>query len=189
MKYAALAIGALLLGACANQVHSDRPLFTARDSVGLPKVRPGLWLLDDPDCKVDERTPARTWPKCAQTTTVEDEDLRKLNGLERENRLAGGDPMIFQMGEAGGPFSYTAIAPTRFDDRGRMIAFEMWGVMCGPPPADNRRGLTTRPLPGLTLRGEHCFAARPETVRAAAKPSKDWVEFVLGAHWTPQTPP
>ena len=53
-----LALSLLTLGACSNEVRSERPLFSARDSAGMPKFKAGLWQGVDKDCQADLTRPA-----------------------------------------------------------------------------------------------------------------------------------
>jgi hypothetical protein len=110
--------------------------------------------------------------------------------------VANGDPLIAQVdwqGEtqdsAPGPsdvvvdeaaseelpwrFLYYAMRPTGFDEQGRVLEFESWGIRCGPPPEptedpDEAEGnVTEQPFPGLTVRGDNCTAESVDALRRA----------------------
>src|SRR5262245_38430247 len=55
----------LLLDGCTNRVFSNEPWFDKASRVSGPVLRDGIWLTDDPHCKVRESEPAERWPKCA----------------------------------------------------------------------------------------------------------------------------
>jgi len=56
----------LLLGAC-NRVHSDQPLFFADMAPEAPRLRDGLWIIENGDepCRFDAARPVTRWPDCA----------------------------------------------------------------------------------------------------------------------------
>ena len=197
----ALALAALL-GGCGNLVQSDAALFAKADTRGAPVFRRGLWIGDDPDCKVDERLPREAWPGCAAAWVMTSRGLASAFDEDKEMHLllAAGDPAIIQIEppeREEGPFGYWALAVTAADRRGRATAFSAWPVLCGPPDgadapvsaAQAREGaqpyasVTRHPLPGLEVRGANCFAARAATVRDAARASRAWTPFPMDAHW------
>ena len=68
-RAAALLCACIFLGGC-NIVVSKVPVFTASDSVGAPALKPGLWLAEKDDCKLDEAAPVASWPECADPLVV-----------------------------------------------------------------------------------------------------------------------
>jgi hypothetical protein len=67
------------------------------------------------------------------------------------------------------PYVYLALQPTRRDETGRVTAFELWPVRCGPEPEGAKPGpVTDRPFPGLTIVEYNCKAESVEAVRQAA---------------------
>jgi hypothetical protein len=105
--------------------------------------------------------------------------------------VANGDPLIGQVEteqEPSGPsnaaeagleepswrYLYYAIQPTRLDEEGQVLAFELWGIKCGPPPEptgdpDEAVGnVSEQPFPGLTIAGSNCTAGSVEALRRAA---------------------
>jgi hypothetical protein len=119
--------------------------------------------------------------------------------------VANGDHLILQfqsegaldaspsdtVGEGAGEaesraYMYGVLRPVRFDDEGRVEAFETWAVQCGPIPepersAAQRRRLrddpdfaeepnhvTDDPFPGLTVVDNNCTAESVEALRQAA---------------------
>jgi hypothetical protein len=83
-------------------------------------------------------------------------------------------------------FTYYAVRPVRHDDEGKVTAFEIWPVRCGPltePQAsrDRRRRsrheeelaeepnyVTKQPFPGLTVVDNDCVAESVDALRNAA---------------------
>lgn len=55
----------LILGGCSNRVVSLEPWFREDPATKGPKLRDGVWLSEDPDCKVETAKPAEQWPACA----------------------------------------------------------------------------------------------------------------------------
>jgi len=183
----ALAAATLVLTACGNVVRSERPLFDAADEYGTPRFRPGVWISNSPDCRVDERAPVAPWPSCADPLVIGKEGLKDPKLLDGAiGRLAAGDPMIAQMADKDG-FSYLAIKVLQSDRRGRVLAFRTWPVLCGPPPphkSDGSEGkVTLSPLPGLEVRGDDCFARDKASVRSAAAASEAWNAEPFIIHW------
>lgn len=89
------------------------------------------------------------------------------------------------------PYGYGAVRPTRFDDQGRIIAFTLWPVQCGPPPPKNKNGedvapATLKPLPGIEMKpGDAvCSTTSTAALRGAAKASEAWAPQPRSeAHW------
>jgi hypothetical protein len=119
--------------------------------------------------------------------------------------VANGDHLILQfqsegesdaspsdkVGEGAGEaesqsYKYGVLRPVRFDDEGRVEAFETWAVQCGPiseperSSAERRRlrdnpdfaeepnYVTDAPFPGLKIVEDNCIAESAEAVRNAA---------------------
>ena len=38
------------------------------------------------------------------------------------------------------PYGYAAVLPTKFDSEGRIVAFSMWPIICGPPAPKDKDG-------------------------------------------------
>lgn len=207
MKPAALLAAALLLSGCANMVMSQRPLFVAADAKGAPVFRPGVWASPEPGCAVDLQSPMDGWPKCAHGDAIGPEGLVAPPEAPFKVLLVAGDPVVVQLalppelakagkgllpgGSDGAAVFYAAIKAAQADDMGRITAFEGWLVQCGPPPAPPRRNedgsethqMTRQPLPGLKVSGDHCLAARPAMVRAAAAASRAWQTDLRVTRW------
>lgn len=174
MRWIVLLAATLLLGAC-NQVISQTPLFTAADATGAPVLKDGLWLTDDPGCRVDVRKPAHRWPRCAKWQVVRGGEILNLNIDDDGDSpaswvalpflLAAGEPRIMQMdsgelmlaeSKPSRLYMYLALAPIGQDSEGRITAFRAWPVLCGPPPLDKKGKpdplfQTDAPFPGMTL--------------------------------------
>ena len=79
------------------------------------------------------------------------------------------------------PYGYAAIRPTKLDSQGRIVAFTLWPVQCGPPPPKDANGDDTAPatqklLPGLTMKDGDpvCTTTSTTALRAAARASEAW---------------
>ena len=188
MRWTILLAG-LLLGACENQVFSQRPLFAESRE---PALRPGVWAAPNPPCRFDPAAPLAAWPKCAGGQIVKP-DQRAW----RDRRVAVdlvGDTPILQVAQAGrrGPYYYHALEPLRRDAQDRIVEVETWPVLCGPPPTPRpdedgewgADGATDDPLPGLIVSGENCEACDPAAVRNAAAKSRRWEpDMHVRAYW------
>lgn len=182
---------ALLLGGCNNFVHSSRPWFTEADARQAPAVRSGWWVVSDPLCRFSSaEAPSSTWPKCVTRFLLPPGDRLILQGNEStrfEYLLAPGQPLIVQGLTPGDDraeppradeYGYLGLQPRQRDPQGRITAFDLWFVLCGPPrrthgepsPIDR----TDRPWPGLVIEDEAagCTARDVEALRGAARRSK-----------------
>jgi hypothetical protein len=79
------------------------------------------------------------------------------------------------------PYGYGAVRPTKFDDQGRITAFTLWPIQCGPPPPKDKDGndaapATLKPLPGIEMKpGDAvCTTRSVAALRNAAKASEVW---------------
>jgi hypothetical protein len=88
------------------------------------------------------------------------------------------------------PYAYAAVQPTKFDDKGRIVAFTLWPVQCGPPPPKNAKGedtamATLKPLPGIQMKKDDavCTTTSPAALRNAAKASRAWTDDPRTAYW------
>lgn len=203
----------LLLGGC-NRVHSDHPLFFADASAEAPRLRDGVWALqndDKPACRYDARLPVTRWPVCADWMLVRGGEML---GYEKPGKgdvtgsgdwtslpfvVSAGAPPILQvaMTEDGKvDYQFFGVEQTA-GDGGGIRSFTAWPVMCGPPPPSDamsngkRRYVTLEPLPGLTVVDESsCTAADAAAVRNAAGPSRAWsTDEGLTARWIRDTYP
>lgn len=202
MKAYASVAAALMLAGCTNMVMSERPLFTQADAKGGPAFRQGVWASPDPGCDVDLNTPLDGWPKCAHGDVM-GPDGPLMPDAHLKVILAAGDPVIVQFAMppelsdagkglpgAGAAVFYSALKPVQTDDHGQVVAFEGWGVECGPPPPPRKAEdgsdiqlVTEHPLPGLKIVEDHCLATRAAVVRAAAAASRGWQSQTHLTHW------
>jgi hypothetical protein len=177
---------ALLLGGC-NMAHTDHPLFTAKDTMGAPAFRPGVWADPDPGCNFDPNLPVAKWPDCVHGDSAPKADPGA------SLLIVSGKPLIVQYGAKPGndtpSYFYFAIEPLRLDAEGRIVAMKAWPVQCGPPHHEVRSDKvhigTRHPLPGMTMDpdGNNCTVASAEAVRAAAIPSRAWALSAGAAYW------
>lgn len=180
----------VLLGACSNQVYSDRPLFEPATGTVL---RPGIWATPDPGCRFDSAAPLAVWPRCAGAQVVAPGQVSWRDSRANLS-LVDGDPLIVQLQAARRPQDtwFYALGPIRRDEGGRIVEFETWAVMCGPPPpprydeagqVGDEDGVTERPLPGLRITGRNCRARDQAPVRAAARLSRAWDDDPTRSVW------
>lgn len=207
LRFRGFWLGALLLlGGCNNYVRSSQPWFTDADARQAPAVRSGWWVMDDPDCKLSVNAPSAAWPECVALYLLPPGDrlvLRAGEPTRGEYLLGAGDPLIVQVFAAGDDkadpptadeYGYYGLVPRRRDPEGRITAFDVWPVLCGPPrritnkhPFDDR---TRRPWPGLKIEAEKagCVARDVGVLRDAARRSKSLEEYGGGGqspgfHW------
>lgn len=158
------------LSGCGNMVLSREPLFE-RDRAAERNLKQGAWASPDPGCEFDSSAAVQDWPDCANGLMI------SRRSLGHESILAGGDPMIVQTmasEDADRAFYYMALRPTARDAKGRVVGYEAWFVLCGPPPRTKDRKVTETPGPGLTIDGDNCFASEAAALRAAARASLEW---------------
>jgi hypothetical protein len=205
-RFRGLWLGALLLlSGCNNYVRSSQPWFTDADAKQAPAVRSGWWVMNGPDCRFSVEAPSAAWPDCVQPIPLPPGDRLVLRVEETsgvEYLLVVGDPLIVQVLAAGDKadpptadeYGYYGLAPRRRDPQGRITAFDVWPVLCGPPrritnkhPFDDR---TRRPWPGLKIEAGKagCAARDAKSLRDAARRSKRFEEYGGGGqspgfHW------
>jgi hypothetical protein len=89
------------------------------------------------------------------------------------------------------PYGYGGVRPTKSDDQGRITAFTLWPILCGPPPSKDKDGndtaaATLKLLPGLEMKpGDAvCTTRSVAALRNAAKASEAWAPPPRGdSHW------
>jgi hypothetical protein len=164
------------------------------------RFRAGLWAAPSAGCVFDAAASLRTWPPCANGAHASGHEFDsriKRGRLIVDNRLAAGEPLILQSwtnfsGDGDPPYEYSAVRPSRRDEKGRVIVYEMWSVLCAPPEepaAVAQEGAVTQPppaspqtqepLPPGIARGDHgCIAHDLPAVRGAAAMTRDlhWKE-------------
>jgi len=211
MRLALVLLSLACLGGC-NMLMTKDPLFTRADGAGAQPLRPGVWDQDATDqCQVDERQPLASWPSCANGFLVGRDQTMTSFGQQGDKRvsnsthyvMAAGHPMVFQvllsssMSQMPLPqlYLYAAVRPTKFDERGRVIALTSWPVLCGPPPpADAKapdgkspRSGTLDPVPGLTMdaSANDCTTTSQDAARRAAAASEAWTkpDGFTSSHW------
>jgi hypothetical protein len=207
LRLGAVAALAFLLCGC-NMVVSPTPVFTADDAKGAPQMKPGLWAGPEPDCSFDEKTPASTWPKCANGSIATATDFRGTDPTSKPSPyvFAAGDPRILQaqadfnpgkgsdttITQKGSLYVFLAVKPLASDGDGRITSIEAWFIQCGEPPPKPPEGkdfkpedyVTKHPLPGLKVDGGMCTPSGKDAVRGAAKASRAWAgDQILHSHW------
>ncbi|MDB5431059.1 MAG: hypothetical protein JWP35_2175 [Caulobacter sp.] len=194
LRMLAIVAAGLALQACTI-VGSDKPLFSAADTVGAPALRPGLWAMPESDCKgFDPARPASQWPECANKIIVrpgtvggdEKQDDGSIKKRELSYVLAGGNPRILQLAapadrKADDPaFLYVGVRPLKTDNKGRLIESQIWLVLCEEPPDEDHPFAEhkSHPLPGMKVMPDDrgCLAEAQGPVREAAKASEGWLK-------------
>jgi hypothetical protein len=144
---------------------------TPPPTMPAPKPADGLWAILDPGCPKPNLINFKAWPKCAQPFWISRETavmVRSLPGrggtspdqsYRADYRLAAGDPVIAQVGNAKDGFLYLALTELARDDQGRLIAATGAAFAC-PKPADG--AIRLRP----NLNG--CESESPEAMRKVA---------------------
>jgi len=174
-------------------------------------------------CRLDTSKPAQRWPKtCATAVVIRDGRLLQYfpepkgpgGWAVQPFLLTGGEPSIFQMSSPeipGAPeepadpaapaapprLSYMTLKPTALDAAGKVVAFDIWPVLCGPYPPrkkklkkdETQRYLTLELNPGLTEDGNDCLTDSKDALRAAAKLSPGWEGEALHIRWVRETYP
>jgi hypothetical protein len=140
-------------------VSSDSPWFTREAGANAAHLRAGVWVMlapgeaADPTCSFDEREPMESWPDCVagqvvhaseilslhvSETDVDGQTTRSYDWQRTRYVLADGEPRIEQLAGCFEPapdasvYCYEAVRPTIFDRDGRIVAFNMWPVLCAP---------------------------------------------------------
>jgi hypothetical protein len=133
-----LALAAMLAG--CNTVYSEQPLFTRKDSVDAPVLKPGLWLIrSGGDCAFDEALPASKWPECADDRgTIIGGPAGRPSMGGQPFVLVAGDPILAQVRDRDdhgvARYYFAGVQPQARDAAGRVVAFRWWIARCGPPP-------------------------------------------------------
>lgn len=174
---------ALFLSGCENFVVSEKPWFTAEDATGAQAVRPGWWIADSADCRVDPGASSTAWPACAGAALMPADWAGVLWATDgTEHMLVKGDPMIAQYqfqtpNDAALPsrnaYLYFGVAVLKRDAEGRALVLRYWPTLCGPPRHDRPGAVTSRPWPGLRVKREGgCVAGDVRALRKAAERSR-----------------
>ena len=207
-----LVAAALALAGC-NAVLTLTALFTPSDAAGAPALKPGYW--SSPYCTAAEAA-ARSGD-CANGYEITPGDMREVDDSATFDAsaprpqsadaylLVAGDPMVMQIafpntaiGQAPATYIYVAVKPTALDASGRIVAAEVWSVLCGPsalPRPDAPRDqdgvppATDHPFPGMTLGDIGCIPADKAAVFDAAKASRALGDGVLSLHWVADSAP
>lgn len=185
-------LAALALGGC-GMVSSDRPLFGPLDARGAPVLKPGLWALVQPGCKLNLRSSPKRWPDCAQAAELHDgvavlirQDTKSEVEHETTYLLAAGDPAVLQVqgpkdaGRPRAPYVYFGVRPLASDLDGVIIRARVWPAYCsrpqtggGPPPKAKPPKALAGLVPGKGPNA-NCLARGQAPVRNAVIQSEAW---------------
>ncbi len=192
-----LILAAMSLASC-GMVSSDRPLFGPLDARAAPVLKPGLWALVQPGCKLNLRASPKKWPDCAQAAELRADGTAIL--IRRDTRadiehettwlVAAGDPAVLQVqgpkedGKLRAPYVYFGVRPLASDIDGVIIRARVWPAFCarpqsaGPPPAAAKgKARSSKALAGLTPGkgpNANCLARGQLPVRNAVIQSESW---------------
>jgi hypothetical protein len=164
----------VVLSAC-NVANSDHPMLAGEPRSAV-KLKDGLWVAEDPKCRVDRRRPVRRWPRCAYWLVFTDGNVvgardAKPNDLPIQLVIAEGKPPIVELPlkeqgqEEAKLYAYVAIEPTRFDSKGAAVDLRLWGVACGIEEKTGSIQGKIRHFPGMD---DDCHPASVEVLRTAA---------------------
>lgn len=180
MRWAGFLAAAVVLGGC-NMISTETPMFDAADA-GAPALREGVWLIDDPECVVDDRAPASTWPECANWMLLEGGMMKfpgetGMSGLGDDELpvvLTGGTPRVWQVTlkspkDDKAMNLYLGFEAIETGADGRIVRYRSWPGQCGPLPPPPPGGpdkpadlVTQRPFPGLTVQKDGTCTPRDE---------------------------
>lgn len=204
-----IGLTAAMLGGC-GMVYSPQPLFGPTDVADAPALRPGIWVIEDPDspCRPRPQASVRQWKGCETWVLVREADLATVDhdGVWSSTGylIASGEPMVWQLGpeaeEAGPRYTYFGLKPATKDAEGRVTRFETWNALCGPPEPETKKSKAKRRaghepskpdpaalLPGLVLTesGWDCVASDKAAVRGAVAYGAAHPEWPmnLALHW------
>ncbi len=159
MLRALLLLTMVALAGCnrPGDIFTKRPLLTAKDAIGAPRFRNGVWRLTvlggGDACTFDETQPLKAWPDCASPELIALDRMVGVAILKTSTGrtltehsflyiLAAGSPLLLQrQGEMPGLYSYGAVDETKLDAQGRIVAARLTRVNCFDP---------TAPAPGPT---------------------------------------
>lgn len=156
MRLAAILLASALCTGCMDMtVTSETPLFGPGDEAGAPRLRDGIWLHQDPECRFNTRRPVARWPGCARWSVMRGAEWLTLADTappggrvawswnSKAYILAGGDPRILQSlgsrrpppegkawAQTSDPFAYWAVRPTGTDGQGRITGYDLWTIDC-----------------------------------------------------------
>lgn len=191
-------------GGCDNLVASYQPLFQSADAISDGALRPGWWVTQDANCKIDPKRSNRDWPECSGPMLIPERSSGMVSILEEgqeavrlEWRLVDGDPLLLEWGfrpRAVAPdqsqtvYFYSGVEPLRRDRKGRVIALRHWPLVCGPvePPAASeprRRRGTKSPWPGVEMESGGCRPKDLAGLRDAARRSGGIPGEVQSLRW------
>jgi hypothetical protein len=208
-----LACAALMLAGC-DFVMTVTAMFTPGDAAGAPVLKPGYW--SSTVCTADGA--AARAPICAGGYLLTRTEMREVmppgdsgalgpqRGQTETYLLVAGDPMVMQIAYTNpevspepGAYIFVAVEPTARDEAGRIVAAEVWPVICGPaapPPKpdapvdmDGFPPATDHPFPGMTLDDVGCLPADKAALFNAAKASHTPDNIGLALHWVAEKAP
>jgi hypothetical protein len=132
----------IALSGCSGLLRAKMALFGPHhhDSVATleappppPQVADGLWAILDPGCPKPTAPNFHAWPKCAQPFWINGAKAVVVRSGVRRNRqttdssyaadynLAGGDPVIAQVGTEKDGYMFLALTRLSTDGQGRLI--------------------------------------------------------------------
>lgn len=162
------------LSACAaRHAHlAQLPAPAAAQPKPPPMLAQGLWAILDPGCPKPVAANIHKWPACAspfwisrgKATVICSAAARSPAGhadfsFAADYQLAGGDPLIAQVGDEKDGYLFLALTELSTDDQGRLIGAMGAAIAC---PKPTQGALVIKPI----LNG--CDSQSAEVVRQAA---------------------
>lgn len=154
--------------------HPSAPTAVAVDRASAPRApRPadGLWAILDPGCRKPALADLRAWPKCASPFSINRNSavvVRSKTGpngktpdesYRADYRIAAGDPVIAQVGNAKDGYLFLALTELSRDDQGRMVAATGAAFACDRP---GDGAISLKPS------SNGCESQSPEAIRKVA---------------------
>lgn len=187
-RHAMLACLLPFVAAC-NMAISETSLFSEPDNANL-RPRPGLWMVEDPECEFDSSLPEAKWPRCAVWIVVDESDGKmrvrdgKGEGQEARFVIAKGEPPIVQIlwrddAKDDGKTFYVffGLEPGPAEQDTDFKTASAWEVKCGiKDPA----GSDIKPYPGISA---ECRPSSQDAVRSAAVASRSTAEMAMRLRW------
>lgn len=142
-----------------------------RQTPRVPHPADGLWAILDPGCRKPALADLRAWPKCASPFWINRDSavvVRSKPGrrghapdtsYRTDYRLAAGDPLIAQVGNARDGFVFLALTELARDDQGRLVSATGAAFGCATP---TQGAISLRP------NQNGCESQTPEALRKVA---------------------
>ena len=169
-------ITAMAIGLCGCMTHHAKVAYVAPPPLVAapappPALAQGLWAVLDPGCPKPVAADVRQWPACASPFWIGRGKAVIIHSaawgatghidasFTADYSLAGGDPVIAQVGTQKDGFLYLALTQLATDQQGQLVDARGAAISC--PKAAQGSALIKPSLNG-------CETETPEAVRRAA---------------------